>query len=235
MQPPMEVKMNVRKIMSTVSNYYSTNAPKEIIVHYTGSANTSAEANAKYLSRSTKSSAHYVVDDKEIIQVVDEKRGAWHSGNKSVNTHSIGIEICCRKTSTKTLNASDKDWYFTDATINNVIELVRDIRKRYGNLPIRRHFDVTGKICPAPWVHSNRLYEEFKNRCNTEEPIEFKPYLVKVNIDDLNIRKGPGTNYSVIKCIEPGVYTIIEENNGWGLLKSKVGWIKLSYTTKIGG
>ena len=28
------------------------------------------------------------------------------------------------------------------------------------------------------------------------------------------------------------VYTIIEENNGWGKLKSGIGWISLGYTKK---
>lgn len=55
------------------------------------------------------------------------------------------------------------------------------------------------------------------------------PYLVKVTVDELNIRKGAGTNYAVVGCIkDKGTYTIIEEQNGWGLLKSKSGWISVS-------
>lgn len=55
------------------------------------------------------------------------------------------------------------------------------------------------------------------------------PYLVKVTVDELNIRKGAGTNYAVVGCIkDKGTYTIIEEQNGWGLLKSKAGWISVS-------
>lgn len=66
----------------------------------------------------------------------------------------------------------------------------------------------------------------------------FKPYLVKVSIDDLNIRKGPGTNYAKTgKYTGKGTFTIIEEKSGqgsskgWGKLKSKVGWISLDYVT----
>ena len=60
------------------------------------------------------------------------------------------------------------------------------------------------------------------------------PYFVRVTIKDLNIRKGPGVNYAKTgKCVIPGKYTIIEESNGWGLLKSKIGWICLKYATKI--
>ena len=58
-------------------------------------------------------------------------------------------------------------------------------------------------------------------------------YLVKVTANALNIRKGPGTNYAIVGCItDKGSYTIIEENNGWGKLKSDAGWINLNYTKK---
>ena len=61
-----------------------------------------------------------------------------------------------------------------------------------------------------------------------------KEYKVKVTADSLNIRSGPGTSYKIVGAIKDrGVYTIIEERNGWGKLKSKVGWIRLSYTKKI--
>lgn len=71
----------------------------------------------------------------------------------------------------------------------------------------------------------------------------FKPYLAQVITNPLNIRKGAGTNYSIIgKITNKGVYTIIEEANGqgaikWGLLKSheknRDGWIALNYTKKL--
>lgn len=66
------------------------------------------------------------------------------------------------------------------------------------------------------------------------------PYLVRVSIDDLNIRKGPGTNYSRTgQYTGRGVFTIVEEASGqgstvgWGRLKSGAGWISLDYTTAI--
>lgn len=61
----------------------------------------------------------------------------------------------------------------------------------------------------------------------------FTAYTVKVTTSKLNIRKGAGTNYEIVDCItDKGIYTIIEENNGWGKLKSEVGWICLKYTKK---
>lgn len=70
------------------------------------------------------------------------------------------------------------------------------------------------------------------------KPATFTPYLVRVKITDLNIRKGPGTNYPVKGIITPGTYTIVQESTGqgaalWGKLKSGAGWICLGYTEKI--
>lgn len=62
----------------------------------------------------------------------------------------------------------------------------------------------------------------------------FKSYVVRVTAAALNVRKGPGTNYAVASVIRnKGVYTIIDESNGWGKLKSGAGWISLEYTKKI--
>ena len=59
-------------------------------------------------------------------------------------------------------------------------------------------------------------------------------YRVKVMTDALNIRSGPGVNYSVVGCIKDcGVYTIVDEKNGFGKLKSGAGWISLQYVVKI--
>ena len=63
------------------------------------------------------------------------------------------------------------------------------------------------------------------------------PYLVRVSIKDLNIRSKPTASSKSWGYIAPGVYTIIAENNGFGLLKSysrdRNGWIKLSYTKPL--
>ena len=66
------------------------------------------------------------------------------------------------------------------------------------------------------------------------------PFLVKVSIRDLNIRKGPGTNYSRTGSYTGiGVFTIVDvqsgqgSSTGWGKLKSGAGWISLDYTQKL--
>ena len=68
----------------------------------------------------------------------------------------------------------------------------------------------------------------------------FQPYLVRVSISDLNIRKGPGTDYGKTRqYIGKGVFTITEvksgkgSHSGWGRLKSGAGWISLDYVSKV--
>lgn len=58
-------------------------------------------------------------------------------------------------------------------------------------------------------------------------------FKVKVTIRKLNIRTGPGVSYPRTEYIPRGVYTIVEEKNGWGRLLSGRGWIKLSYTKPV--
>ena len=71
------------------------------------------------------------------------------------------------------------------------------------------------------------------------EPAENVPFLVKVSISDLNIRKGPGTDYSRVQFCPVGVYTIMEVKSGkgasagWGRLKSGIGWISLDFVKRV--
>ena len=69
------------------------------------------------------------------------------------------------------------------------------------------------------------------------EPI-FEPYVVRITIDDLYVRTGPGTNYPDNGFCPKGAYTIIKEADGtgaskWGKLKSGIGWISLDYAVRV--
>ena len=60
------------------------------------------------------------------------------------------------------------------------------------------------------------------------------PYAVKVTDPSLNFRQGPGVSYPKAGVIKDmGIYTIVEEKNGWGKLKSGAGWINLKYTVRV--
>ena len=66
------------------------------------------------------------------------------------------------------------------------------------------------------------------------------PFMVKVSIPDLNIRKGAGTNTAKTGiCTGVGMFTIMEvkggkgSDTGWGRLKSGAGWISLDYCQRV--
>ena len=72
------------------------------------------------------------------------------------------------------------------------------------------------------------------------EQMSSVPYAVRVSVNDLNIRKGPGTNYAKTgQYTGKGVFTIVEEaagagsTKGWGRLKSGAGWISLDLAARI--
>lgn len=121
------------------------------------------------------------------------------------------------------------------------------------------HRDFANKVCPGEYLYSrhgeiaaevNRRLQGASNGGGVvvtppaaEKPTggateaTVTPYLVRVKISNLNIRKGPGTNYGSTGFIKPGVYTIVAESTGtgatkWGKLKSGAGWISLDYATK---
>ena len=60
------------------------------------------------------------------------------------------------------------------------------------------------------------------------------PYVVRITASSLNVRAGAGTLYKINTVVHKNeAFTIIEEKNGWGRLKSGAGWISLSYTKKV--
>lgn len=62
----------------------------------------------------------------------------------------------------------------------------------------------------------------------------FVSYKVKVTADALNIRAGASTVYNINGVIrDHGIYTIVEEKNGFGKLKNGQGWISLAYAKKV--
>lgn len=146
---------------------------KYIVIHYVGALG-GAKANCQYYAGGNRNaSAHYFVDfDGAIWQSVEDKNIAWHCGASSYkhaecrNANSIGIELCVRKKNTASLGATDKDWYFENATVEAAAELTRYLMNKY-RVPasnVIRHYDVTGKICPNPYVYNTttHTWDEFK-------------------------------------------------------------------------
>lgn len=82
---------------------------------------------------------------------------------------------------------------------------------------------------------SSSKKEETKKKTTTKKTTTSskKEHVVIINAAKLNVRKGAGVRYAVTTTVKKGdAYTITEEKNGWGKLKSGAGWINLAYTKK---
>ena len=166
--------MKINKLISGYNfNTGNVSRIKYIVIHYVGALG-GAKANCQYYAGGDRSaSAHYFVGfEGEIWQSVEDANIAWHCGASSYkhpecrNANSIGIELCVRKKNTASMGAEDKDWYFEDATVTAAAELTRYLMEKYG-VPAKnviRHYDVTGKICPNPYVYNTtaHTWDEFK-------------------------------------------------------------------------
>lgn len=103
-------------------------------------------------------------------------------------------------------------------------KILKNAKKKADENPGYSVFDASGKV-----VHDG----------NSKEPAGPMPYLAQVDIDNLNIRKGPGTNYDVTgQHTGNGVFTIVAESDGpgalkWGKLKSGAGWISLDFCKRV--
>ena len=120
-----------------------------IVVHFTATL-ASARNNATYFARNEGqgASAHYFVDDitSEIYQSVAEGDTAWHAGDWQMNCRAIGIEVV----------SAGEDFSATE--VEKLGWLVRKLMAKYGigASGVIRHYDVTGKLCPAPYVAASK-------------------------------------------------------------------------------
>lgn len=226
--------------------------PTEIAVHNTGNWNTAAKNYFICLERYNRenpnweASYHFVVDDKEIYQVIDTNKKAWHVG--SGNSKSIGVEICMFKDAAKQKDAED-----------NAIALIKELMKIH-NISlskIKMHKDYTGKHCPQVIIDRDGNLNKFKTRIenwgksqssstpssNTKIPNGEVQRKAKVTADVLNVRSGRGTNYPVIGQLKKGEIVDLYYNmNDWCSMNSKFkdangkavnNFININYVTLI--
>ena len=136
-----------------------------LVIHYTANNGDTVQNNLDYFAgNAVGASAHYFVDENGYGQSVKDADTAWHCGASSYrhptcrNANSIGIELCSKKD-------SRGNYYFMDQTVYNAAALARQLMQTYGidRAHVLRHYDVTGKRCPAPMVDNPTLWENFLN------------------------------------------------------------------------
>lgn len=150
---------------------YFANRPHQFLaIHYVASV-TSRKGSALNVAawfanpQNRNGSADWIVDDAlTVCYNNDPNRYCWAVGDDSRrysyggrlygiarNRNTISIEICNGSRSGKVESANSPNNYFTDAAIQNALELAAYLMKKHG-IPIEnvvRHYDISGKICPG--------------------------------------------------------------------------------------
>ena len=155
----------MRTLLAHKSNYSESGGRKidYIVIHFTSNNGDTAKGNCNYFAGANrKASAHYFVDENEVWQSVPDKHVAWHCGAKTYkhpscrNANSIGIEMCSRKD-------ANGQYYIAPETGARAIELTKQKMGEYGVTVDRvlRHYDVTGKLCPEPFMRNPELWDDF--------------------------------------------------------------------------
>ncbi|EJF7503758.1 TPA: N-acetylmuramoyl-L-alanine amidase family protein [Listeria innocua] len=150
----------------------------KIVMHYTANPGASADNHRRYFRdlKNRYASAHIFIDDKEAICIIPLNEVAYHANERSckltalqastsyyrggnANLTSIGIEMCL-----------DKNGNITAATFNRSVDVAAELCKTYDLTAsdIIRHYDVTGKNCPAPWVAKPSELTRFRNAVNAK-------------------------------------------------------------------
>lgn len=235
----------MKTILASPHSYGGTRsllAIKYIVIHYTAGKGDTAENEGLYFKNVNKraAGAHFFVGyDGTIVKSIELNRIAWAVGGakytdcpqtgggkyygKCTNANSVSIELCDNLT---------KDP--SPRQIEGVKECIQYIRKSCPAAhTIIRHFDVTGKHCPARmmdakrWDRFRQAIGEIKNPA--EVSLSTGEFKVKILAKSLNVRETPNADSVIVTSVRKNeVYTITLTCGSWGKLKSGAGWINCS-------
>ena len=212
-----------------------------------------------FTSPSRQASCNYGIGTEGgVCLIVDEANRSWCSSSNSNDQRAITIECASDKTHPYAFNSTVYN-KLVDLCVdickrNGKKKLIwiadKDKALAYNpksdemQLTVHRWF--ANKSCPGDWLY-NRLGElasivtsklggsptPVTPSAPKEENKNFPatPFMVRVLVSDLNIRKQPKMGDNVTGQTGKGSFTIVKVTDGWGLLKSYAdkenGWIYL--------
>lgn len=145
---------------------------KKIIIHWTANFGASADNHYRYFNNLTGryASAHLFVDRKDKLCIVPINEVTYQANDvqrysggvpyrgvsalkPNANLYAVGIEMCV-----------EKDGTIHSETIANAVECAVELCKIYGlnENDIVRHYDVTAKSCPTPFITDSSKFTAFK-------------------------------------------------------------------------
>ena len=186
--------------------------PTRIVVHNTAN-DASARNEITYMTNNDyETSFHYAVDDKEIVQGIEENRNGWHAsdGNGKGNREGIAIEICYSLSGDERFIKAEK----------NAVDLIVDILNRYNwNIDkVTKHQDYTNKYCPHRTLDMgwDRFLNMIKEKLNETRERPFIIGDIIYNTSDLYLHEtaGYGGKSMLLKQGTKGVVKKYHYNNG---------------------
>lgn len=147
-------------------------AVRKAVIHWTANYGATALNHYNYFKNLSGryASAHIFVDKNEAICIIPLNEVAYHANDGSyrgvpelkpnANLLSVSVEMCV-----------EKDGSFHPNTIARTEDVFVELCRMYGLNPLTdivRHYDITHKNCPAPWVSNGQLFIDFKNRVNAK-------------------------------------------------------------------
>lgn len=209
-----------------------------------------------FTSPSRQASCNYGIGTEGgVCLIVDEANRSWCSSSGANDQRAVTIECASDKTEPYAFNntvynklvdlcvdickRNGKKKLIWIADKNTA--LAYNPKSDEMQLTVHRWF--ANKSCPGNWLFSrmgelantvtSRLGGSTKPNTPKEENKNFPatPFMVRVLVSDLNIRKQPKMGDNVIGQTGKGSFTIVKVSDGWGLLKSYAdkenGWIYL--------
>lgn len=119
--------------------------PSSVTIHWIGAYPEQSidEVRSWWEKGGGEASAHIIIKDDEACQCWPFDKVAWHAGNSEGNRTSVGIEVVPMNT----------EGEFSKASIKALKAILNDF---FPDLPIKRHYDWSGKDCPAYYVDEAR-------------------------------------------------------------------------------
>lgn len=247
--------------LSPCKNSPRNHAIDTITIHCMAGNMTVESCGALFSNYNRQTSSNYGIgSDGRIALYVNESDRSWCTSNRANDHRAITIEVAND-------GGANTGWHVSDKAMASLINLVTDICRRNNikelkwkadknligqvdkqNMTVHRWF--AAKACPGDYLYGAhpQIVAEVNKRLSgsttkpaTENNVEaFKPFMVKIKIINLNIRKGPGINFEKTgNYTGKGVFTIVEviegkgSKAGWGKLKSGAGWISLDYVERV--
>lgn len=210
---------------------------RKLVMHWTANSGGTAQNHKRYFAGiKTYASAHIFVDRKETLCIIPLNEVAYHANERTnkipaleatasyyqggdANLCTIGIEMCV-----------EYDGKIHKDTVERAEDVAVELCKKYGLDPktdIVRHYDVTGKNCPAPWVSDSTQFTAFKKavdaRVNPKKTEVKKATTAKekaigkvlVEVDKLNIRKSADFDSRIVgTALKDSSFSVFEKKDG---------------------